>query len=66
MAATIAPPNKLTSTGLISRSLGVMPGKVLTAARELGIQPALTVDERAYFSAADADRIAEHIDREAK
>jgi hypothetical protein len=52
---------KIVSAGLICRSVGCMPAKVLAAAEELELEPAMIVDERKYFSAQDAEAIAAHL-----
>jgi hypothetical protein len=49
---------KIVSAGMICRSVGCMPAKVIAAAEELGLEPTLIVDDRRYFSAEDAEKIA--------
>jgi len=57
----VAATQKIVSAGMICRAAGCMPSRVLRAAEELGLEPALIVDERKYFSAEDAEKIAQHL-----
>lgn len=59
--STTAAPQKLASLAHVCCCLQVMPDRVRAAAAELGVQPALTVDERVYFAADDVDRIRQHL-----